>query len=147
MSFLEKKTTSCPVLSTRICGSTFCQVFPYHLVFDRNMTLLQVGVAFAKGLNLKLTASEVDGPSEKADFNKFFQIASPKTDPDDEIKFSWIQKLINQSFTILVKATRQDEPKDKRRTYLEVRCSSVVDVTGLTTNGTSSKQYHVSYIN
>jgi len=115
---LDHSTTS-PCISI----STFCRAFPYHVVFDREMNLLQVGIAFMRvvGPQLSEALSLAKKGQKRASFNRYFHIISPHNEENLEVKFSSILKFVNQPFAVLVKGLRRNSViMDKQQAHLEV---------------------------
>ena len=114
-----------PKLPPCISISTFCRAFPYHVIFDREMNLLQLGVAFLRVVGHQsaagLSFSKKSGRRIRASFNQYFHIISPHNEENLEVKFSWILKFVNQPFAVLVKGLRRNSSiVEKQQTHLEV---------------------------
>ncbi|XP_053316254.1 guanylate cyclase soluble subunit alpha-1 [Spea bombifrons] len=75
-----------------IPSSVFCKTFPFHFMFDKDMTMLQIGNGVKKLLNRK----DIPG---KTSFEEHFEIISPKI----RSTFSGIMTMLNMQFTIRVK--------------------------------------------
>ena len=94
------------------------------MIFDRNMSLLQVGVSFLRVVGPQSAASAFRKNSgrNKGTFNEFFHIVSPQKETEEETKFSWILKFRNQPFAVMVKGLRRAslDADGIRRAHLEV---------------------------
>ncbi|XP_043918375.1 guanylate cyclase soluble subunit alpha-1 isoform X2 [Protopterus annectens] len=81
-----------------ITVSQFCNVFPFHFMFDKDMTLLQLGDGLKKFLNQRA----VQGKSK---FEEYFEIASPKV----SATFTGILTMLNTQFVVHLKPGRNKE--------------------------------------
>ncbi|KAM8939783.1 guanylate cyclase soluble subunit alpha-1 isoform 1-T1 [Pelodytes ibericus] len=75
-----------------IPASIFCKTFPFHFMFDKDMTMLQIGNGVKKLLNRR----DIPG---KTNFEEHFELLSPKI----RSTFSGILTMLNMQFTIRVK--------------------------------------------
>ncbi|KAE8630089.1 hypothetical protein XENTR_v10000687 [Xenopus tropicalis] len=75
-----------------IPASIFCKTFPFHFMFDKDMTMLQIGNGVKRLLNWR------DIP-RKSTFEEYFEILSPKI----SCTFSGILTMLNMQFVIRVK--------------------------------------------
>ncbi|OCT99672.1 guanylate cyclase soluble subunit alpha-1-like [Xenopus laevis] len=75
-----------------IPASIFCKTFPFHFMFDKDMTMLQIGNGVKRLLNKR------DIP-RKSTFDEYLEIISPKI----SCTFSGILTMLNMQFIIRVK--------------------------------------------
>ncbi|OCT96983.1 guanylate cyclase soluble subunit alpha-1 [Xenopus laevis] len=75
-----------------IPASIFCNTFPFHFMFDKDMIMLQIGNGVKRLLNRR------DIP-RKSTFDEYFEILSPKI----SCTFSGILTMLNMQFIIRVK--------------------------------------------
>ncbi|KAM4810058.1 guanylate cyclase soluble subunit alpha-1 [Rhinophrynus dorsalis] len=75
-----------------IPATIFCKTFPFHFMFDKDMTMLQIGNGVKRLLNRR------DIP-RKSSFEEHFEIISPKISST----FSGIMTMLNMQFVIRVK--------------------------------------------
>ncbi|KAG8454010.1 hypothetical protein GDO86_000584 [Hymenochirus boettgeri] len=75
-----------------IPASIFCKTFPFHFMFDKDMTMLQIG----NGVKRLLNRREIP---RKSSFEEHFEILSPKI----RSTFSGIMTMLNMQFIIRVK--------------------------------------------
>lgn len=113
--------TSQSPLDLRISISTFCRAFPFHLMFDPNMLLLQLG----EGLRKQLKSDT----HKTLKFQDCFDIVSPK------ISATFERVLMRLSTPFVIRTKLEDsgsENKDKVRTLIWKRmCVYVCDGRGL----------------
>lgn len=113
--------TSQSPLDLRISISTFCRAFPFHLMFDANMLLLQLG----EGLRKQLRSDT----HKTLKFQDCFDIVSPK------ISATFERVLMRLSTPFVIRTKLEDsgsENKDKVRTLIWKRiCVYVCDGRGL----------------
>nr|CAB3251390.1 guanylate cyclase soluble subunit alpha-2-like [Phallusia mammillata] len=105
--------------SCRIGVATFCRAFPFHLVFNRQMHLLQVGTAILRVMDLKQAAQIVGGAKRggvKAKFTDHFQITTPTVQKD--LEFLGILELVNEPFTIQLKNKNVNRNSQDRHSSL-----------------------------
>ncbi|XP_021250916.1 guanylate cyclase soluble subunit alpha-3 isoform X3 [Numida meleagris] len=81
-----------PQSSLVIPSSVFCKIFPFHFMFDKDMSILQVG----NGIRRLLTRREFQA---KANFEEYFEILTPKI----SCTFSGIMTMLNMQFTVRVR--------------------------------------------
>lgn len=81
-----------PQSSLVIPTSMFCKTFPFHCMFDKEMTILQVG----NGIRRLLSRREFQA---KPNFDEWFEILAPKIN----CTFSGIMTMLNMQFTIRVR--------------------------------------------
>ncbi|KAH0616053.1 hypothetical protein JD844_026853 [Phrynosoma platyrhinos] len=81
-----------PQSSLVIPASMFCKTFPFHCMFDKDMTILQVG----NGIRRLLNRREFQA---KPNFDEWFEILTPKIN----CTFSGIMTMLNMQFTIRVR--------------------------------------------
>ncbi|XP_015200012.1 guanylate cyclase soluble subunit alpha-1 isoform X2 [Lepisosteus oculatus] len=72
--------------------SLFCQTFPFHVLFDQDMILLQIGDGLRRCLNKK-------DVQKKAKFDEYFIIASPLI----SCTFQGILTMLNTQFIVRIK--------------------------------------------
>lgn len=72
-----------------------CKVFPFHIVLDRDMKIVQLG----RGL-LRILKSKI---KEDRDFSTFFEIKSPKVC----VSFDDIAQLSNVPFVLIIRMVHQ----------------------------------------
>ena len=79
---------------SKIGVKTFCASFPFHVIFDQDMQILQLGSSLAKMV--------VPGIPEKGrDLWKYFDIVKPKV----RLSFYSLLSRVNSSFVIRTKDT------------------------------------------
>lgn len=83
------RATSAGTLPT----SLFSTIFPFHLILDQDLVLVQIGHALRKRLTRK------DGPRRSATFQEHFSIVSPQI----KCTFQGILTMLNTQFTIRIK--------------------------------------------
>lgn len=99
--------TSQSPLDLRISISTFCRAFPFHLMFDQNMFVLQLG----EGLRKQLRCDT----HKTLKFQDCFDIVSPKI----SATFERVLLRLSTPFVIRTKLEDSDsENKDKVRTLI-----------------------------
>lgn len=81
-----------PQSSLVIPASVFCKIFPFHFMFDKDMSVLQVG----NGIRRLLTRREFQA---KPNFEEYFEILTPKI----SCTFSGIMTMLNMQFTVRVR--------------------------------------------
>lgn len=80
---------------------SFCKAFPFHVMFDENLTIMQAGVAILRVLNEK--------SSSTVNFNELFTLVRPRLTLD----FSSVLKHINTVFVVETKEGKIDSsPKN-----------------------------------
>lgn len=113
--------TSQSPLDLRISISTFCRAFPFHLMFDPNMLVLQLG----EGLRKQLRCDT----HKTLKFQDCFDIVSPK------ISATFERVLLRLSTPFVIRTKLEDsasENKDKVRTLIwKGMCVYVCDGRGL----------------
>ncbi|XP_026691493.2 guanylate cyclase soluble subunit alpha-2 isoform X1 [Ciona intestinalis] len=113
-------------IKNRIGVSTFCRAFPFHLIFNKELELLQVGVAFLRVLSADRAASVVYGKKSKLPrtlFNDQFTIVSP-TLQTNEINFETLLQFVNEPFTIQLKKLENPSLQHSNTPLMSCRCSS-----------------------
>ncbi|NXY88260.1 GCYA1 cyclase, partial [Alcedo cyanopectus] len=81
-----------PQSSLVIPASVFCKTFPFHFMFDKDMSVLQIG----NGIRRLLTRREFQA---KPNFEEYFEILTPKV----SCTFSGIMTMLNMQFTVRVR--------------------------------------------
>ncbi|KAJ7409185.1 Guanylate cyclase soluble subunit alpha-3 [Willisornis vidua] len=81
-----------PQSSLVIPASMFCKTFPFHFMFDKDMSVLQIG----NGIRRLLTRREFQA---KPNFEEYFEILTPKV----SCTFSGIMTMLNMQFTVRVR--------------------------------------------
>jgi len=109
--------------------ATFCKAFPFHFVFNREMKLLQVGMAFFRAIDTWKANQIFFGrrsSKENAVFFEHFRITSPGSLADDaNVTFERILRRVNETFSIQVingrgKCGEISSTKSRRGTAMEV---------------------------
>ncbi|XP_053559741.1 guanylate cyclase soluble subunit alpha-1 [Bombina bombina] len=77
-----------------VSSSIFCKTFPFHFMFDKDMTMLQIG----NGVKRLLNRRDIPG---KSNFEEYFEIISPNISST----FSGIMTMLNMQFVVSVKRT------------------------------------------
>ncbi|KAM9192815.1 guanylate cyclase soluble subunit alpha-1 isoform 2-T3 [Mergus octosetaceus] len=98
-----------PQSSLVIPASVFCKIFPFHFMFDKDMSVLQVG----NGIRRLLTRREFQA---KPNFEEYFEILTPKI----SCTFSGIMTMLNMQFTVRV----------RRWDNTDMKSSMVMDLKG-----------------
>lgn len=98
-----------PQSSLVIPASVFCKIFPFHFMFDKDMSVLQVG----NGIRRLLTRREFQA---KPNFEEYFEILTPKI----SCTFSGIMTMLNMQFTVRV----------RRWDNTDLKSSMVMDLKG-----------------
>ena len=94
-----------------LCSSlgvlTFCKAFPFHVLFDYNLELIQVGSALLRAMNpdrsLKIASTAITGErhcSSGINFTTMFKVIAPKSAGDRNIKAESIIANVHQMFYI-----------------------------------------------
>ncbi|GBM07046.1 hypothetical protein AVEN_63486-1 [Araneus ventricosus] len=94
--YIEKLSRSPDDLGLSI--SIMCKVFPFHIIVDRDMQIVQLG----KGL-LRIFKSKLNDGDRH--FSSFFVIQSPKV----AVTFEDISQLSNVSFVLVIKTSHRDK--------------------------------------
>lgn len=89
-----KTNLSSTALDNPMNVMSFCKAFPFHIMFDEDLTIIQAGVAILRVLNKKST---------KAKFNELFTLVRPKLTLD----FPSVLKQINTVFVVESKESSQ----------------------------------------
>lgn len=92
-----------PQSSLVIPASLFCKTFPFHFMFDRDMTILQVG----NGIRRLMNRRDFQG---KLNFEEYFEILTPKINPT----FSGIMTMLNMQFVVRVRRWDNSVKKSSR---------------------------------
>jgi guanylate cyclase soluble subunit alpha len=92
-----------PQSSLVIPVSLFCKTFPFHFMFDRDLTILQLG----NGIRRLLNKRDFQG---KPSFEEHFEILTPKINQT----FSGIMTMLNMQFVIRVRRWDNSEKKSSR---------------------------------
>ncbi|NXE26879.1 GCYA1 cyclase, partial [Ardeotis kori] len=98
-----------PQSSLVIPASVFCKTFPFHFMFDKDMSVLQIG----NGIRRLLTRREFQA---KPNFEEYFEILTPKV----SCTFSGIMTMLNMQFTVRV----------RRWDNTDMKSSMVMDLKG-----------------
>ncbi|XP_074847988.1 guanylate cyclase soluble subunit alpha-1 [Carettochelys insculpta] len=96
-SVLVKSTRPClspckPQSSVVISANLFCKTFPFHVMFDKEMAVLQVGNGIRRLLNRR---DFLANPN----FEEYFEILRPRINST----FSGIMTMLNMQFTVRVR--------------------------------------------
>ncbi|KAJ7420420.1 hypothetical protein BTVI_21627 [Pitangus sulphuratus] len=111
--------TSQSPLDLRISISTFCRAFPFHLMFDPNMLVLQLG----EGLRKQLRCDT----HKTLKFQDCFDIVSPKI----SATFERVLLRLSTPFVIRTKLEDSDsESKDKAHGALRIKFASSISANG-----------------
>ncbi|CAL1265038.1 unnamed protein product [Larinioides sclopetarius] len=94
--YIEKLSRSPDDLGLSI--SIMCKVFPFHIIVDRDMQIVQLGKGLLRIFKSKLS----DGDRH---FSSFFVIQSPKV----AVTFEDISQLSNVSFVLVIKTSHRDK--------------------------------------
>ncbi|XP_071470690.1 guanylate cyclase soluble subunit alpha-1 isoform X2 [Marmota flaviventris] len=81
-----------PQSSLVIPASLFCKTFPFHFMFDKDLTVLQLG----NGIRRLMNRRDFQG---KPNFEEYFEILTPKINQT----FSGIMTMLNMQFVIRVR--------------------------------------------
>ncbi|KAM4811480.1 guanylate cyclase soluble subunit alpha-1 isoform 3-T4 [Urocitellus parryii] len=81
-----------PQSSLVIPASLFCKTFPFHFMFDKDLTILQLG----NGIRRLMNRRDFQG---KPNFEEYFEILTPKINQT----FSGIMTMLNMQFVIRVR--------------------------------------------
>ncbi|KAM6221390.1 guanylate cyclase soluble subunit alpha-1 isoform 2-T2 [Rhynchocyon petersi] len=81
-----------PPSSLVIPASLFCKTFPFHFMFDKEMTILQ----FGNGIRRLMSRRDFQG---KPNFEEYFEILHPKINQT----FSGIMTMLNMQFVVRVR--------------------------------------------
>ncbi|XP_053885851.1 guanylate cyclase soluble subunit alpha-1 isoform X2 [Malaclemys terrapin pileata] len=81
-----------PQSSLVISASLFCKTFPFHLMFDKDMAVLQVGNGIRRLLNRREFLANPN-------FEEYFEILTPRIN----CTFSGIMTMLNMQFIVRVK--------------------------------------------
>uniref|UniRef100_H2Z229 guanylate cyclase n=1 Tax=Ciona savignyi TaxID=51511 RepID=H2Z229_CIOSA len=98
---------------------TFSRAFPFHIVVNQNMALLQVGVAFLRVMAHDQAAKIVYASKSKlprAFFNEHFEIKSPVFNKN--VDFNALLKSVNEPFTLQLRKPENSESPG-RKTFLK----------------------------
>lgn len=85
-----------PQSSLVIPASLFCKTFPFHFMFDKDMTILQ----FGNGIRRLMSRRDFQG---KPRFEEYFEVLSPKINQS----FSGIMTMLNMQFVVRVRRDRK----------------------------------------
>lgn len=92
-----------PQSSLVIPASLFCKTFPFHFMFDKDMTILQVG----NGIRRLMNRRDFQG---KPNFEEYFEILTPKINQT----FSGIMTMLNMQFVVRVRRWDNSVKKSSR---------------------------------
>ncbi|XP_069869097.1 guanylate cyclase soluble subunit alpha-1 isoform X3 [Dipodomys merriami] len=92
-----------PQSSLVIPTSLFCKTFPFHFMFDRDLTILQLG----NGIRRLLNKRDLQG---KPSFEEYFDILTPRINQT----FSGIMTMLNMQFVIRVRRWDNSVKKSSR---------------------------------
>ncbi|XP_022098923.1 guanylate cyclase soluble subunit alpha-2-like [Acanthaster planci] len=84
------RATSPRHLSSKISVSTFCAAFPFHVMFNRQLTILQVGDTVMRMFSSRASSNGLN-------FNSYFKVLSPDIQP---VTFDRVLGHINKSFIL-----------------------------------------------
>ncbi|XP_053711096.1 guanylate cyclase soluble subunit alpha-1 [Synchiropus splendidus] len=99
--------------------SLFSTIFPFHLILDQDLALVQIG----HGLRKRLTRK--DGMRRSATFQEHFSIVSPQI----KVTFQSILTMLNTQFIIRIRHTASDnagKPMDLKGQMIYVSESNVI---------------------
>uniref|UniRef100_F7A9U3 Guanylate cyclase soluble subunit alpha-1 n=1 Tax=Equus caballus TaxID=9796 RepID=F7A9U3_HORSE len=97
-----------PQSSLVIPASLFCKTFPFHFMFDREMTVLQ----FGNGIRRLMNRRDFQG---KPNFEEYFEILTPKI----KQTFSGIMTMLNMQF--IVRVRRWDNSVKKSSKVMDLK--------------------------
>ncbi|XP_071590785.1 guanylate cyclase soluble subunit alpha-2 [Heliangelus exortis] len=103
---LPPRTSQSPV-DLRISISTFCRAFPFHLMFDQNMLILQLG----EGLRKQLRCDT----HKTLKFQDCFDIVSPK------ISATFERVLLRLSTPFVIRTKLEDSDSDNKDKVMEIK--------------------------
>lgn len=86
-----------------IPASLFCKTFPFHFMFDKDMTILQ----FGNGIRRLMNRRDFQG---KPNFEEYFEILTPKISQT----FSGIMTMLNMQFVVRVRRWDNSVKKSSR---------------------------------
>lgn len=92
-----------PQSSLVIPTSLFCKTFPFHFMFDKDMTILQ----FGNGIRRLMNRRDFQG---KPNFEEYFEILTPKINQT----FSGIMTMLNMQFVVRVRRWDNSVKKSSR---------------------------------
>ncbi|KAM7140405.1 guanylate cyclase soluble subunit alpha-1 isoform 1-T3 [Molossus nigricans] len=92
-----------PQSSLVIPASLFCKTFPFHFMFDKDMTILQ----FGNGIRRLMSRRDFQG---KPTFDEYFEILTPKINQT----FSGIMTMLNLQFVVRVRRWDNSVKKSSR---------------------------------
>lgn len=92
-----------PQSSLVIPASLFCKTFPFHFMFDKDMTILQ----FGNGIRRLMSRRDFQG---KPRFEEYFEVLSPKINQS----FSGIMTMLNMQFVVRVRRWDNSVKKSSR---------------------------------
>ncbi|XP_076823651.1 uncharacterized protein LOC143469725 isoform X2 [Clavelina lepadiformis] len=111
---------------SRVGIATFCKAFPFHFIMDREMCLLQVGIALLRVISADGQSEDVKtrkSARKNTPFSQHFKIVSPHCDSHSEVSFNWIQRMIREQFTLQISNSESQQMSsewgDCGNTYLE----------------------------
>ncbi|XP_038055505.1 guanylate cyclase soluble subunit alpha-2-like [Patiria miniata] len=84
------QATSPAQLASKISVSVFCAAFPFHIMFNRNLTILQVGDTVMRMFSSRASSNGLN-------FNSYFKVLSPDIRP---VTFDRVLRHINKSFVL-----------------------------------------------
>lgn len=90
----------------KIGVSTFCETFPFHVIMDRNLKIVQLGKSL-----MKVIAADIQ--TQGLHFETYFNIMRPKL---DQITFSKLLSRVNFSFVLETKCGSKLQKVSKRCT-------------------------------
>lgn len=92
-----------PQSSLVIPASLFCKTFPFHFMFDKDLTILQ----FGNGIRRLMNRKDFQG---KPNFDEYFEILTPKINQT----FSGIMAMLNMQFVVRVRRWDNSVKKSSR---------------------------------
>jgi len=115
-----------PQSSLVIPASLFCKTFPFHFMFDKDLTILQ----FGHGIRRLMNRRDFQG---KPNFEEYFEILTPRINQT----FSGIMAMLNMQFVIRVRRWDNSVKKSSRVLETEINhdnwfafASQVMDLKG-----------------
>lgn len=81
---------------SKISVETFCKVFPFHLILDKTLTIIQIGEAFQK----HIVCERMAGKIQSLQLSNYFEVVRPAIEP---LTYTAMLSFVNFTFTLRTK--------------------------------------------